>query len=93
MSKRPRRKLDRLDAESMHETVQTRGWKLYKARILGARDKRIRSLLNAQTEIETATTRGFIEALDIALKIPDILIHEADRRQQAADVTIDREDD
>jgi hypothetical protein len=76
--KRPRKRivLDRVDAEAIRETLQTRGWKLFTLRLQAMRASKMLDLEQGHTEVETANLRGYIEALRAVGSIPDILIRE-----------------
>lgn len=75
--KQPKRdRLDALDSELIKETEETRGWQLIRRRLLEVHAKKLGELVQPQTEIETATTRGFISGVALALKVPAILIAE-----------------
>lgn len=76
--KSPRKRivLDRVDAEAIRETVQTRGWKLITMRLAKMRSVKQLDLEQGHTEVETANIRGYLEALRAVGSIPDILIRE-----------------
>lgn len=76
--KSPRKRivLDRVDAEAIRETLQTRGWKLIMLRLQKMLDIRRADLEQAHSEVETANIRGHLEALRAVASIPDILIRE-----------------
>jgi hypothetical protein len=76
--KSPRKRivLDRVDAEAIRETLQTRGWKLITLRLQAMRASKQLDLEQGHTEVETANLRGYIEALRAVGSIPDILIRE-----------------
>lgn len=76
--KSPRKRivLDRVDAEAIRETVQTRGWKLITLRLQKMFSAKQLDLEQGHTEVETANLRGYLEALRAVGSIPDILIRE-----------------
>lgn len=75
-SPRKRLVLDRVDAEAIRETIQTRGWKLIVLRMQKMLDLRRVDLEQGHTEVETAKLRGYLEALRDVDSIPGILIRE-----------------
>jgi hypothetical protein len=75
--KRRKPQLDALDAESIKELQQSRGWKIYQFRLERLRAAKITALVSQQAEIETATIRGFVQGINTALSIPFILISES----------------
>lgn len=75
-SKRKRIVLDRVDAESIRETIQTRGWKLFTLRLQKIREGKQLDLEQPHSEVDTAMLRGYLEALRAVGSIPDILIRE-----------------
>lgn len=70
------RKLDSIDAEHIQEVLDSAGWQLIKQRLMKTLDGKMRDLVRPQLEIETATLRGAISSLELALKVPEILIQE-----------------
>jgi hypothetical protein len=76
--KKPRKRivLDRVDAEAIRETIQTRGWKLITLRLQKMREANQLDLEQGHTEVETAALRGYLGALRAVAAIPDILIRE-----------------
>jgi hypothetical protein len=76
----PQRKHDRVDlvdAELVEEMLGSRGWQLVQQRIAETVATQMRALVQPQTEIETATLRGFIAGLQLAASVPKILQGEA----------------
>jgi hypothetical protein len=84
-SKQKRLVLDRVDAEQIRETLQTRGWKLIAARIQHMRQVKLLELEQDQGETNTALIRGYLEALRAVGSIPDILMREGMKAPAAAD--------
>lgn len=81
--KRPRKyKLDQVDAEGIRETLQTRGWKLFGARVEKLRESKRRELEQELDAVQTAKVRGFLEALNTVAAIPDILMREGTKRPE-----------
>ena len=77
MSKRPKRsRLDSVDAEAIRETLQTRGWKLILTRMQQVHVQKAHEIITQQSEIDTATLRGFITGIETAMRIPAILQSE-----------------
>ncbi len=72
-----KRRLDRMDASDVSETLRSRGWQLIAERVNRVRAQKIEELLKAQPETGTATIRGFVAGLDCVLAIPEILQAEA----------------
>lgn len=81
-----RDRLDGIDAQHVGETLDTRGWRLIDARIRKTVDGKMRDLVRPSDQVATAHLRGFIEGLELALKVPDILIREG-RGDKANDAT------
>ena len=74
-ARKPER-LDHMDVEMIRDTLQTAGWQLIRERLEKEHGRKVRDLVRPQTEVETATLRGAIAALETALKVPEILIQE-----------------
>ena len=70
-------RLDRMDAELIEETIQSPGWQLIQQGMRKMLDRKKNDLVRPQTEMETASARGAIAALETALQIPEILMQEA----------------
>lgn len=68
---------DLLDAELIEEMLRSRGWQLTEQRIKETVSTKLRALIQPQSEIETATVRGFIAGLELAAGVPKILQKEA----------------
>lgn len=69
--------LDAIDAEHIEETLASPGWYWIKFALEEARDVKMRDLVRPHTEVETATLRGSIEALNRAIELPQALMAEA----------------
>ncbi len=81
MSKNPRKhKLDQVDAEAIRETLETRGWKLFGARVEKLRAFKRQELEQELDAVQTATIRGFLQAINTVAAIPDILMREGSKR-------------
>ncbi len=78
--KPPKRKLDQVDAEAIRETLETRGWKLFGARVEKLRESKRRELELDLSAEATAEVRGFLRALNTVAAIPDILMREGNKR-------------
>lgn len=74
---RKRDRVDLVDAELIEETLRSRGWQLIEQRIAETVAAQMRALIQPQTEIETATLRGLISGLQLAVSVPKILKNEA----------------
>lgn len=74
---RKREKLDGLDAEEIAQTLGSHGFRLIHARLWRTLDVLLADLERHHSEVETATIRGTITGLRLALGIPDILMDEA----------------
>jgi len=75
-SPRKRLVLDRVDAEAIRETQQSRGYRLIVLRMQKMLDMKRAELEQESTEMITAHIRGHLEALRAVASIPDILIRE-----------------
>ena len=78
--KRPKHKLDQVDAEGIRETLQTRGWKLFAERFEKLRHAKRMELEQDLDAVQTADVRGFLKALNTIAVIPDILMREGSKR-------------
>jgi hypothetical protein len=77
MPQRKRDRVDLVDAELIDEMLHSPGWQLTAERIAETIGTQMKALVQPQTEIETATVRGFINGLQLALSVPKILKSEA----------------
>ena len=71
--------LDRLDAEAVREMMRSRGWKLFLQRMTKlkvAKQAELEQHLDAE---QTATLRGYLDAIRAVASIPDILFREGAR--------------
>jgi hypothetical protein len=69
------REVDRLDSEFIEETLRTPGWALIAKRIREEHARRVRLLIEGDGCGDK--TRGMILALELALKVPEIIATEA----------------
>lgn len=69
MIRRPEQ-LDQVDAELIRECTQTPGWQLIRRGIESILNQKVRDLVRPHTEVETATLRGEISAIETVLKMP-----------------------
>ncbi len=69
--------LDAVDAEQIQEMLESPGWRLVKHGLEVFRDIKMRDLVRQHTEVETATLRGAIEAVERAIAMPNAMIAEA----------------
>lgn len=81
--RRPR--YDRVDAESMREMMETRGWKLFLQRVTVLKQAKHAELEQDQPELKTAAIRGYLEAIRAVASIPDILFREGSRGKATED--------
>lgn len=72
---------DRLDAELIEETLCTPGWALIAKRIRDEHARRVRELINGEGHGDK--TRGMILALEMVLKIPEIITNEGRGKRTA----------
>lgn len=70
-------KLDGVDAEHLREVLDSPGWQLIKQRLMKTLEGKMRDLVRPQNEVETATLRGAIQSLELAIKVPEILVQES----------------
>ena len=73
MSRRKADCLDQVDAELIRETTQSPGWQLIKRGIENILTQKVRDLVRPCSEVETASLRGEIQAMETVLKLPEIL--------------------
>lgn len=78
-----RDKLDGVDAEHIRQTAETFGWQLIRERLLRTVAGKVEELKRPLDAIQTATARGMIEGLELALNVPRIL--EAEGEKNAGD--------
>lgn len=71
-----REPLDAVDAEAMREIIRMRGWKLFLARLRVMRSRKTEAILKRHPHDETEFIRGYIQALDEVLSIPDTIVSE-----------------
>lgn len=74
-------RLDAIDLENLDGMTSMGIYKIVKDRISSVRTQKLAELVQPHSEIETATLRGFIEGLDTALRVPEILRREAEGRK------------
>lgn len=68
--------LDRTDADHVETTVSSHGYRLLKARLMEVHNAHSASLRRRSGEEETSYERGFLDALDVVISLPRILIDE-----------------
>lgn len=78
-------RLDRVDAESVHEMMETRGWKLFLERMTVLKHAKHEELEQRLSEVDTAMIRGYLEAIRAVASIPDILFREGSRGKATDD--------
>ena len=65
------------DAELVRETLASQGWQLIRERIERAAAIKASELLQPLDQVKTATLRGEVAGLKLALEIPAIVMQEA----------------
>ncbi len=70
-------KLDRVDADQIQQTLASPGWQFIRQRIERAVLLKVSELRKPLDPVQTATVRGEIEGLELALAVPEILRAEA----------------
>lgn len=74
-----RERLDAVDVDNLNELLGSGPYRLIQARIEKVIAEAIEELVRPTNEVVTATVRGKIEGLRLALDIPAILKQEADK--------------
>ncbi len=72
-----RDQLDTMDAEQIQEMLDSPGYRLVRRGLENYRDIKMRDLVRAHTEVETATLRGEYTAIEAAINMPAALQAEA----------------
>lgn len=70
---------DSTDADLIEATVATHGWELLLRRLCETRNQHLAALRRPCEAAETSYERGFLDALDVVISLPRILIDETRR--------------
>jgi hypothetical protein len=74
---------DTIDIQNLKETAQSAGYKIISQRIYDMMSAKFRELQSDLDPVATAKCRGFLEAINVVLGLPERL--EAEMRQSAKD--------
>lgn len=83
MAQRKRDKLDGIDIDDIEQTTSSRGWQLIRQRIERTLAGKRAELEHDADSVATAKLRGFIEGLGLAMKVPAILVKEAQEKPKS----------
>jgi len=82
-AKRRGQRLHPSDAESIGLMLRSDAWQLFQQRIERAMFLKAEELLQPLDPVKTATVRGEVAGLKLALKVPEILMTEASANRAA----------
>ena len=86
--RKPRgQRLDGVDADHLTQTVASEGWQLIRQRIERTLELKQGELEQPLDPVRTATVRGEIAGLKLALTVPEILTAEAKRNHEERSAT------
>ena len=84
---RRKRKLDRVDADQIEQTLASAGWQFIRQRIERTVAVKVDEVLAPLDPVKTAHVRGVIEGLKVALAVPEILKAEASKKAEEKEVS------
>lgn len=73
------------DADRVDDMLDSRGWQLYEQKVLGTIQQLMTDLAQDHTEAVTSKLRGEIAGLQLALKVPRMLVVEAKKKGVSED--------
>lgn len=82
MARKRHNHLDGIDAEQVQRTTQSRGWQLITERLNKTLAGMVTDLERPHSEVDTATIRGTIAGLRLALGVPKILMVEGNTKRE-----------
>lgn len=66
-----------MDAEYIEEMLRSPGWKLFRQRLAETQGAKVREIILDQPTEKTERIRGFLQAIETVLQIPEIIMSES----------------
>jgi hypothetical protein len=76
-------RIDPIDREHLEQVLASRGYQLIQTRMKEAAASKLRALRLDSDHYETGKLRGFLEGMQAALAIPEVLLQESTPKVKA----------